>query len=305
MTPSLTADASIKLLVIEESRDKAEKYVTALRNAGIAVHATRVDDALKTKEALEEQASDLILYSSTTEDFPLSEAIPLFREHAEIPVIVLYKDQDRSALLGAMRDGARDIVAKEDLDHLQLVVKRELEHLLQRRRLSSVEQKLKELESQCNALMQTSNDAIAYVHEGMHVRANPAYLKMFGYFEMDDVEGMPILDMVTGEYHQQLKQILRNVGTEGDNALQRLEAKCETSDGKVFKALLEFSPSSIEGEDCTQVVISDRSMSLELEKKLRQLSIQDTQTGTYNRQYFLETLSEAEKSLKEKKKAGA
>ena len=30
-----------------------------------------------------------------------------------------------------------------------------------------------------------------YVHEGMHIRANQAYLEMFGYESYEEVEGCP------------------------------------------------------------------------------------------------------------------
>ena len=42
-------------------------------------------------------------------------------------------------------------------------------------------------ERRCDALIESSREPIAYVHEGMHIRANPAYLDMFGYESFEDV----------------------------------------------------------------------------------------------------------------------
>jgi PAS domain-containing protein len=39
---------------------------------------------------------------------------------------------------------------------------------------------MRETERRCDALIASSRDPIAYVHEGMHIRANDAYLEMFG-----------------------------------------------------------------------------------------------------------------------------
>ena len=55
---------------------------------------------------------------------------------------------------------------------------------------------MRETERRCDALIASSRDPIAYVHEGMHIRANDAYLEMFGYDHFEDIEGISLLDMV-------------------------------------------------------------------------------------------------------------
>ena len=49
-------------------------------------------------------------------------------------------------------------------------------------------------------LEQQSSPA-AILHDGMYVYANPAYLKLFGYPDFSDIEGIPVLDMI--EAHDQ------------------------------------------------------------------------------------------------------
>jgi diguanylate cyclase (GGDEF)-like protein/PAS domain S-box-containing protein len=236
----------------------------------------------------------MVLCSCDSTRISVSEAMNAFQEHKEIPLLLLYhekKDQDRAPLINAMRFGARDIIPRDDLNHLQLAVKRELDSLHTRRALSVLGTKLQESEDRCNALMESSREAIAYVHEGMHVRANPAYLKMFGYIDLDEIEGTPLLDMVTEEYHQPLKRILRSAETPDHADPVELEAKCETADGKDFDAVLELSPASIEGEPCLQVLVNNQRYKKELEEKLAKLSTLDVQTGLHNRLYFMSLLA--------------
>lgn len=300
MLTSATPDNVISLLLIENSPNQAEKYVNAIRNAGIAVHANRVGTEDQLEEALESNPPDMVVCCCEGTEFTIARAVDLLQAHPQIPLIVLYQrneEQGRKSLLAAMLGGARDIVPRDDLTHLQLVVKRELESLHRLRAVNDLERKLKESEDRCNALMQTSRDAIAYVHEGMHVRANPAYLKMFGYIDMDEIEGMPILDMVTAEHHKELKNILRSADSIDLNNPLQLEAKCETAEGKDFDAVLEFSPASIDGEPCTQVLVNNQRYKKELEKKLAQLSTQDVQTGLHNRSYFMHLLTGEEPHL--------
>jgi diguanylate cyclase (GGDEF)-like protein len=82
-----------------------------------------------------------------------------------------------------------------------------------------------------------------------------------------------------------------------------LEVQALRPGGNTFDAVMEFSPASIEGEACTQIVIRDQSINKELEKKIKYLSKQDLLTGLYNRQYFLEELNLAVSDAKSNKKA--
>lgn len=276
---------AIEMLIIEPSPNAAERHISALRNAGLAVHSNCVSDQDDVRKAADEKRFDLILFSANSAPDDLLgrvktclEAIP------NTPLVILYQDQDPNQLLQAMRDGARDVVCEDDLEHLELVIKRELEDLLTRRRLEAMTVQLSEADARCSALIDHSHDAIAYIHEGMHVRANPVYLSMFGYVDMDDLECVPILDMIAPSDIEKFKRFLRTTGTEHSD----LEVLCRSSDGEAFDAKLEFSPASIDGEPCTQIIIRDNSSDKKLEQKLQMVTNMDPQTGLANRQYFME-----------------
>lgn len=294
MTQDDLAATAIELLVVDSSLSDTERNATALRNAGIAVHVTRVDQEADLRYALRQTKHDIVLHACDLDSIDVRQALD---EHeAELPLILLYSEQVPDILQRATRVLARDFVAKDDLEHLKFVVRREFHDFQLRRQLKDIEHRLSEAESRATALIQSSQDAIAYVHEGMHVHANATYLQLFGYVDMDDLEGLPLLDMVAVQDHQKLKGTLRSLAQD-QNQRTKLEALCETSDGNHFEATLEFSPATIDGEPCTQIIIRDQSQRKELEQKLQQLSSQDLDTGLYNRQHFtdaLHELSEAE-----------
>jgi diguanylate cyclase (GGDEF)-like protein/PAS domain S-box-containing protein len=123
----------------------------------------------------------------------------------------------------------------------------------------------------------------------MHIYANPAYLEMFGFEDLEDIEGTPIMDMVAPDNHTKVKDFLRRY-SKGEISTSELEVVSLRPDGQEFNAQFEFCPASIEGEPCTQIVIRDQSVSEELEDKLKYLRKQDLLTGLYNRQYFLEEI---------------
>ncbi|MCU7881592.1 MAG: hypothetical protein KZQ66_19120 [Candidatus Thiodiazotropha sp. (ex Lucinoma aequizonata)] len=65
-------------------------------------------------------------------------------------------------------------------------------------------------------MTESSRDSIAYVHEGMHVTANRAYLELFGLAGEDEIEELPILDMITSSEHKTFKKLLRKLSADAE-----------------------------------------------------------------------------------------
>ena len=134
--------------------------------------------------------------------------------------------------------------------------------------------------------------------------ANNVYLEMFGYSDPDEIEGMPIMDMVAPTDHERFKKFLRSSMQKGEDLQGELEVRGMRADGSEFDAVMEFTPASIEGESCTQIIMRGQS-DKELQQQLSHLSKQDLLTGLYNRQYFMETLEAAVATASAEGQSGA
>lgn len=283
-------DNRLRLIIADESLNDAETLISVLRNAGHAVRATRVEDDEDLTEALANGQYDLMLSAIDLEALPLQRARALIIQAGrDLPLLALAASDDARLRRDALTAGAADLVSKDDMIHLQQVIKRELAHLRDRRRLRRLETALRESEKRCYTLLDSSRDAIAYVHEGMHIYANQAYLERFGFEAMDDVEGLPLLDLAAPDDQGRLKDFLRAYqkgSAEGD----QLELQMASTEGDTFPVIMTFSEASIEGEPCTQILMRDTSDARQLEAQLEDLSKQDTLTGLYNRAYFMEQL---------------
>jgi diguanylate cyclase (GGDEF)-like protein/PAS domain S-box-containing protein len=284
-------DQTLRLIVVEESRNDAEALANTLRNAGQAARLTYAGDAETLAAALESQHPDLVLCATGLEFLPLSEvAQRLARQEHQIPLIAVGESADEAAIIEAMRQGARDLCSYDQPEHLQLVVRRELSQLRTRQDAQQFEQRFRESERRARMLMESSRDAIAYVHEGMHVFANQSYLEMFGFNSLEEIEGTPILDMVAPDDHTEFKDFLRNFGKDGASE-GNMKTRGILPDGSVFDAVMELAVASIDGEPCTQIIIRNQPVNnKELEQKLKFLTNQDVLTGLFNRQYFMEEL---------------
>jgi multidomain signaling protein FimX len=287
-------DVAIELLVVGSTTPEIEDYLDDIRNSGVAAHATQIphDVDLLSKTLKTQRALDILIYTVEDSDFSPNQLFAVLSAiNPFLPVIAVTEAPEEEQRIALMRLGAADLIARKECPHLTQAVLREYKHLTSIRRLQKVEKQLEEAEERCNALTESSRDAIAYVHEGMHVTANRAYLELFGLAGEDEIEGLPILDMIAPSEHQSFKKLLRQLSADSSHSSE-MRTKCLRDDGKEFNAELLFTPANIDGEPCTQVMIRDQSVSREVEEKLRLLSTQDVQTGLYNRQYFLSLLDE-------------
>ena len=284
-------DYTLRLLIIEESRNDAEALANILRNAGQASRLAYAEDLEDVSAALDKQIPDLILCATGLESAPLTAVAELLQEHQiNVSLIAIGESGDEASIVDAMRQGASDLCSYDMPEHLQLAVKRELSQARTCQSANDYEAKFHESEKRARMLMESSRDAIAYVHEGMHIFANSSYLEMFGFDSLDEIEGTPIMDMVAPENHTEFKDFLRNY-SKNDKQEGTLETHGLLPDGKTFNAEMEFTSASIDGEPCTQIIIrSQAANSAELEQKLKYLSKQDVLTGLFNRQHFIEEL---------------
>ena len=121
-----------------------------------------------------------------------------------------------------------------------------------RRSQRQLEAQMRETERRCDALIDSSRDPIAYVHEGMHIRANEAYLEMFGFETFDDIEGMSLLDLVAPQHVDDFKQLLKRL-SKGEAPPPSYELTARDIEGNGFPAVMEFTAATYEGEACQQV----------------------------------------------------
>ena len=281
---------TIRLLILEDSQNEAERLVSLFRNAGQATRVHRLTSSEDLADALQ-QTWDLLINAPSSANLDPSEAISAIRKQAkDIPVIQLIEGNDTDAITEALTLGAQGALPQGEDEWLILVASRELANLEERRARRSSELALREAEKRCQLLLESSVDAIAYVHDGMHIYANRAYLELFGYEDVEELEGMPMIDLIASCDQGEFKGFLKNY--------QSLQGSAELvcggirADGSSFKASMHFSPASYDGEPCIQAVIRAESDNAELEK-LREISSQDLVTGLYNRNHFLESLDGA------------
>lgn len=282
-----TEQQAIRLLILDDSQNNAEHLVSVLRNAGHATRAHRVTSVEDLQESLQ-QSWDLCLTLPETSFIQASDACNLIRKTRDIPVILLLDQADTDTSVQAMRQGMQDAVPLSAEKLLTLVVQRELASLQARRQARIAEQTLKEVEKRCQLLLDSSVDAIAYVHDGMHIYANRAYVRLFGYEDPDDLAAEPMVGLIAAKDQSSFKDFLRHYHERAEQ--NELRCSARDVDRKEFPVMLALSPANYDGEPCTQVVIRVETASADFEEKLKAMASQDLVTGLFNRNYFQEEM---------------
>jgi multidomain signaling protein FimX len=283
----------IRPLILEDSANEAEALASSLRNAGYAIRYKHIEDAEDLQEAIDERSWDLLLAARNVGDFSATQALSIIKKGGkDIPCIIFASEINEQLTVELMKAGAADLVPETSQEHLLLVIEREIANLRERREHRQCKGLYHESEKRNRVLLGSSRDPIAYIHEGMHIYANQSYQDIFGYEDIEELECVPILDLIIGDEQQSFKDVLRGIsGNEPPEGT--LEYQAVRTDGEVFATTMDFSRASIDGEACTQVMIHRKSDNKALEKEIEQLRQQDLLTGLFNNQYFMEQVKTA------------
>ena len=288
----------LRLLIVDDSPDDTELAVASLRNAGYMLKNQRVQDLASMQAALDKGTWDVVLSEYTLPHFGAQLALDLVkRAHLDIPFLVVTRNIRDPDLVKIMRNGAHDVVLKSQSARLAPAVERELHVAEERRKHQKMSLALNEVENKNRAIIEGSREAICYCQDGMHIDANKAYLGMFGYQDLSELEGVPVLNLVDKSDHVRFKDYLRKINS--PNPPEPQEFLAAKKDGQHFHAELAISPIVLNGESCTQFVVIDVSKRKAVENRLQYLNQHDPLTGLYNRHHFTQELTKALEKVKQ------
>jgi diguanylate cyclase (GGDEF)-like protein/PAS domain S-box-containing protein len=282
-------DYVIKILFIENSLEEAEQIISLLRNTGIAVRPARATNTEQLQAAVTELEPDIVMFDPSVKALELREVLKLLDTSGrDYSLLGLIQSMDNQLVADLFVGGARGVASRSQPKQMIAVLQREFEALQTRRQVRRLESSLRESERRCDALLDSSTDAIAYVHEGMHVRANQAYLTTFGYDSFDDLLGMPVLDMIEATNADEFKALLRGHARQ-EKLPSQLTLRARRADGSHFDATVEFTQAMFEGEPCLQIVFRRQLVDLAMLEQLQR----DPVTGLFNRARILECVDDA------------
>jgi diguanylate cyclase (GGDEF)-like protein len=279
---------SVNLLVIDRSPDYAEHINSVLRNSGIKIHVIHTCSSISVKHALDRDAPVLILFANPVEsDAPLDEISELANDF-DVPLALVADLEDPEKLSALLATTACFVVAASREELLTAAVGRLIRKGEEQQAHRARQQHLEELEHRYALLLDSSRDAIAYIHEGLHVYANRTYLEMLRLNGLEAVSGLSLLEMFDAG-GTNLKSLLKGF-SKGSFPEEALGVRVTRPDGSEFEARVTFSPARFDGEDCTQMILQHKDAANELATELERLRLTDPLTQLHNRKSFSDQL---------------
>ncbi len=284
---------ALNVLIIDDSPDDSELPVKQLRAAGYRLKTQRVYSLTGMETALQKDSWDLVLSEYNLLQFSAQMALDaLTRKKTGTPLIVVTRSISDEDVASIMAAGARDVVRKNEAGRLLPAVRRELAVADMKRELTMARSKVGDMEVQHSAMVSGTQEAVCYCHEGMHIEANNAYLSMFSYNSLKDLEVIPVLNLIDKMDQKKFKDALRKI-SKGKSLDGSLALKAIRQDGEMIHIEAAFAPVRLKGEDTIQITFTDISARKATEDRLQYLTQRDALTGLYNRHFFTKSLTQA------------
>ena len=106
----METDQTLRLLIVEESRNDAESLANILRNAGQASRLSYAEDQEDIEKCLDQQVPDLVRGATGLETISLDDVVLLLQQRQlGIPLIAIGESGDESSIVEAMHLGATDL----------------------------------------------------------------------------------------------------------------------------------------------------------------------------------------------------
>ena len=181
---------SAYLLIIDDSPDHAQIVNSFLRNAGLAVRVVSASNLNELEDALKEKTPFLILIGTRLPATVKISHVMQVADQYSTPVVLQINPEDTSNIEAAIAVHPLLLINAEENDQLMQVVKQHMSGGRTAREYNDLSRKLEELRHRYDLLLDSARDSIAYIHEGLHVYANRAYLELLQVKTLADIEGL-------------------------------------------------------------------------------------------------------------------
>jgi PAS domain S-box-containing protein len=254
----------LRVLLVEDDEDDARLLTRYFERAGYRAFVRRVETADDMRRALNQPDAewDVVLADFNLPSFSAPAALQLLkRSGRDVPFIVMSGAVSEDTAVEAMRAGAHDYIAKQNLARLGPAIERELREARARRLKSDAEHALLISEERFRRLIRGMPVGLMVADTtGLIQYANSSVEQLLGYSEQELRSGQfGFADIFELEYEQFLLRLRDIVAQSGRP--HPFEAICRTRRGEHLPILLAFTTLAPEDATDTDVVLRQVAIS--------------------------------------------
>ncbi len=236
-------------LFIGINDNRGASLSSAFNRLGYVCRHSNISEMGALGSAIRSEKPDLLLFNQAESQIDLSNCLDAIKNNQiDLPLVVL---SDNDELLPDHQ--IADVLNSDDDARIARACLREFWALQTRRALKGTQIQLKAAEERSELILSQSDDAIAYVADGMIINVNKLFAETFGFASPEDLDYQPIIDLIDSDDQDRLKNALRSPDKSDSGSQISLTARHQ--DGSNFETSMTLSMTTLDDEDCVQLTI--------------------------------------------------
>ena len=285
----MTPQAITHILVVSGSDGVANRLIGNLRNDGMQLRAANASTDQELTTLIKQDQWEILIWFENSKVTVATVLALLQRHEQDLPVIVATTADKMIDLLHLLNLGVSDVVPQEQAKRLLLSVQREASNYLLKRRVRQLETSHHELEKRHRLILETSDNALSYIQDGIHLYCNKSYADVFGYSNVNSITTTPLLNLMAPQDRNIIKALL--VPNSSDEHAVTVTIQC--FDGSQQSKLLTFTPVNFDNKICMQLAVRPAKGNPAYSEELAHLQTLDLLTRLENRTHFLTRIEAA------------
>ena len=281
----------IRILILSPHTHAINLILSALREDGVEIKAQIIYNKKELYEHFNQSSWDLILYS---EGSCLPIALiqdTILKQGLELPIIVLYEESYNIDSLEALESEIKDFLPFNQVSRIVSAIKREFGSQKLKLKHRLLQLNFNALEKRHQAMMDSSNTALAYIQEGMHLYCNKSYAQIFQMSDYQSLQHSPLIDLFDKDNRGLLKNALnKKLDSELELTINH-QHNGNTSDVAEFS--LVFTPVNYNGQDCLQLIVKHVNGNSSYSAAIKAANSKDLLTRLYTKNFFIEKIESA------------
>lgn len=204
----MSADESLRLLVIAGDKIFANRFISALRHEGESVALRSLDNLDTVNMALEEHRPNLVL-AIEGRKLQLQTIITSCQwDRHGVPVLMVTTARPEPQVSLSSSRTNITVLPKEDFSLLVTSARQLASLQREREKTRSLSRQLLGLEKRQRRILMDSSTATAILKNGVHVFWNRSYRELLGKSDDSSLENTPLLSLVASQEKEKLRAIL-------------------------------------------------------------------------------------------------
>jgi len=192
-------NSKLNILYLEDNIDDFELAKTILEEDGIIDKIVWVKNQVDFENSLKNNRYDLVLADFNLPEFDGLSAIKIIKEsYTDTPVIILSGELGEEQAIDTLKEGASDYVLKQRISRLIPAIQRTITETVEKSKRKLAEEALRKEEEKYRSLTENINIGVyrnTIGPNGMFIEINPAFVKMFGYNNKEEVLALNVADL--------------------------------------------------------------------------------------------------------------